>query len=97
MSNYLDLKEKYPPYWPFIAYLIKSRAGWRCEHCGHPDDFQSGHVLTVHHLDMNPLNCDHTNLVALCQRCHLSIQSRYHPSQVWLGSLKPQWLEERGL
>ena len=29
-------------------------------------------VLTVHHLDEDPTNNQHGNLVALCQRCHLS-------------------------
>lgn len=28
-------------------------------------------VLTVHHLDGDPTNCDRDNLIALCQRCHL--------------------------
>jgi hypothetical protein len=29
-------------------------------------------VLTIAHLhDKNPMNCDHRNLAALCQRCHL--------------------------
>ena len=29
-------------------------------------------VLTVHHIDGNPSNCDRSNLIALCQRCHLA-------------------------
>ena len=29
-------------------------------------------VLTVAHLDQNPLNNDEANLAALCQRCHLN-------------------------
>lgn len=33
-------------------------------------------VLTVHHLDEVKLNCRWWNLVALCQRCHLTIQGR---------------------
>lgn len=29
-------------------------------------------VLTVAHLDHTPENCDESNLLALCQRCHLA-------------------------
>lgn len=33
-------------------------------------------ILTVHHLDEDKANCRWWNLVALCQRCHLSMQKR---------------------
>lgn len=71
-------------------------AGWRCEHCG--AEFWPGttlakearnadgkpRILTVHHLDGNPANCEWTNLLACCQVCHLHIQA------VWrLGSILP--------
>lgn len=36
-------------------------------------------ILTVHHLDGNKANCDWWNLLALCQRCHLTVQSRVNP------------------
>lgn len=36
-------------------------------------------VGTVHHLDGNKSNCVWWNLLALCQRCHLTIQSRVDP------------------
>lgn len=36
-------------------------------------------ILTVHHLDGNKANCEWWNLLALCQRCHLTIQSRVLP------------------
>ena len=29
-------------------------------------------ILTIAHLDQNPMNNDYTNLRALCQRCHLN-------------------------
>ena len=87
---------QYPMNWPEIAHDVKERAGWRCEHCGHVHDRHSGRVLTVHHLDMNKANCDYSNLVALCQRCHLHIQARYHPKQLWLFG-KPAWAVARGL
>ena len=65
----------YPADWPEIAQHIKDRAGWRCQHCDHPHDPQSGRTLTVHHLDGAPGNCADDNLVALCQKCHLHVQA----------------------
>jgi hypothetical protein len=36
-------------------------------------------VLTVHHLDGNKANCSWWNLLALCQRCHLTVQGTVRP------------------
>jgi 5-methylcytosine-specific restriction endonuclease McrA len=73
----------YPPNWPEIAGRIKEAAGWKCERCGHPNEFESCHVLTVHHLDGDKQNCQDWNLAALCQRCHLSIQGRVKMDQLF--------------
>lgn len=89
----------YPRYWGALAHRCKRKANWRCEHCGHSHDPGSGHTLTVHHLDMNPANCRWTNLVALCQRCHLHVQAVWQPGgaipPAW-GSA-PEWITRRGL
>lgn len=89
---------RYPKDWPSIAKAIKERANWICEHCGHPHDPSHGYTLTVHHLDGDPSNCAFENLVALCQRCHLSLQARYRVGQLWLPIVEPpQWAVIRGL
>jgi 5-methylcytosine-specific restriction endonuclease McrA len=69
-------RSRYPRGWAEISRRIRfERAGGRCEWCGaehgkpHPDT-GSIVVLTVAHLDHRPENCDPSNLVALCQRCH---------------------------
>jgi len=67
---------EYPANWPEIARRVKDDARWKCARCGHVHDRTTGHVLTVHHLDMNPANCCWWNIVPLCQRCHLHIQSK---------------------
>jgi hypothetical protein len=36
-------------------------------------------ILTVHHMDGDKANCEWWNLLALCQRCHLTIQTRLNP------------------
>lgn len=77
----------YPDNWPEIAKRIKDGAGWKCERCKHPNDFESGHVLTVHHLDGNKSNCADWNLAALCQRCHLRIQGRIKMDQIFFSEI----------
>lgn len=67
---------EYPPDWPEIAQKCKDEAGWKCIRCGEPHDIPSGHMLTVHHLDLNKSNCRWWNLAALCQKCHLQIQHK---------------------
>lgn len=42
-------------------------------------------ILTVHHLDGVKLNCRWWNLVALCQRCHLTIQGKVRMERRYLG------------
>lgn len=41
-------------------------------------------ILTVHHADGNKSNNAWWNLLALCQRCHLTIQSRVNPEQPYM-------------
>ncbi len=36
-------------------------------------------ILTVHHLSGDKSDCHWSNLLALCQRCHLTIQARVDP------------------
>lgn len=73
----------YPEDWKAIAKRIKDAADWKCVRCKHENDFVSGHVLTVHHLDGDKSNCEDWNLAALCQRCHLSIQGRVKMDQLF--------------
>jgi len=64
----------YPDNWPEIAGVVKDEAGWCCEKCEAPHG--PGYILTVHHKDGDPSNCDRENLEALCQRCHLRKQDK---------------------
>jgi 5-methylcytosine-specific restriction endonuclease McrA len=101
----------YPPDWNTIRTVLYARAGWRCEHCGM--EFEKGStkaitarnadgkpaILTIHHLDGNTTHNHWSNLVALCQACHLHIQAIWKPGGVipaqW-GRV-PRWILERGL
>ena len=74
---------KYPDNWHDIALQVKKDVGWQCVRCGKPHDPITGYTLTVHHLDLNPTNCEWWNIPPLCQRCHLSIQAKVVIEQKW--------------
>ena len=59
--------------------------------CDIPGLIKAGHKVcaqwrigTVHHMDGDKDNCVWWNLLALCQRCHLTIQSRVNPQQPYM-------------
>lgn len=70
--------------WPEIAEQVKRENGYKCERCKYPNDRESGHVLTVHHLDMDKSNNTKYNLAVLCQRCHLKIQAKVDFRQMFM-------------
>ena len=82
---------RYPTNWKAIARQVKEEAGWACCRCGHAHDPVIGYTLTVHHLDLNPGNSEWWNLVPLCQRCHLSIQSRVVLDRPWVMTEHSEW------
>ena len=72
-----EKKDLYPWNWAAIAREVKDAAGWKCELCGQKHDPATpGCTLTVHHRDRNPENNTPYNLVAACQRCHLSMEAK---------------------
>jgi hypothetical protein len=83
----------YPPEWPAVAWLVKVISGWRCERCRRPHSgtMADGFGLTVHHLDKRKWNLEHWNLAALCQRCHLHIESHVEFCRDWLFPHSP-WM-----
>ncbi len=72
-----------------IALRVKDAANWCCIRCGYVHDVATGHVLTVHHFDGDKANCERWNLMALCQRCHLSVQARVNPESPLLFTPRP--------
>jgi 5-methylcytosine-specific restriction endonuclease McrA len=86
-----NFRGDYSDDWPAIALAVKQRAGWRCERCREPHDPETGHVLTVHHLDGDKSNNADWNLAALCQRCHLRIQGKVDFSQSYMFEHTP-WM-----
>lgn len=83
----------YPEEWPVTARSVKEQAGWRCVRCDHPHDPPSGYTLTVHHLDLDKGNLSWWNLAALCQRCHLHIQSRVVMERAWVMGDHTAWFK----
>lgn len=81
----------YPEDWPTIAAAVKDAAKWRCIRCDKPHQREGWFILTVHHLDGDKANCRWWNLLALCQRCHLSIQGRVNPERPWVMTEHTPW------
>lgn len=79
MSPQPQHKGEYPADWPDIAKRCKEVADWKCERCNYPHRPSHGYCLTVHHFDGDKANVEPWNLMALCQRCHLSVQARVDP------------------
>lgn len=77
-------RNPYTADWPQVAAAVKEAAGYCCVRCGAPHDLASGHTLTVHHLDIDPANNEWWNTLALCQRCHLSVQNRVDLRRPWV-------------
>ena len=67
-----------------INQSLKDKWDWRCERCGHEHNVTSGHVLTVHHLDLDKGNNADWNLACLCQRCHLAVQGKVFMPQFYM-------------
>lgn len=98
-------RDKYPVDWDQISYRIrKERAQDKCECTGicglheggceavnaqpHPVT-GSKVVLTVAHLDQDTWNNVDRNLLAMCQRCHLTYDRHYYEKQelAWIKTL----------
>lgn len=82
-------RSKYPPNWGEISWQVRNEAGWRCEGSPMYPDCRAAHrqphpvtgsevILTVAHLDHNPMNNERWNLRAMCQRCHLAYDRGIH-------------------
>lgn len=60
----------YPVDWTgTLKRSIRERDGYVCQLCRTP---QGDFALSVHHIDYDKNNCNPTNLVSLCKRCHLA-------------------------
>lgn len=75
--------ERYPANWEEISLRIRESSGGKCEFCGainHQPHPVTGKVvvLTVAHLNHDPMDCRDENLKALCQKCHLTYDARHH-------------------
>lgn len=78
----INLKN-YPKDWKMISLFVRTIvANNRCEFCGILNHITKENgsvvVLTVAHLNHNPMDCDWDNLKALCQKCHLNHDKDLH-------------------
>ena len=74
----------YPPNWKDIVEQIKYKRHHTCQHCEQIGDYTKDtppqrNFLTVHHINSDPSNCEESNLLLLCQKCHLRTQHKSPP------------------
>ena len=67
----------YPMEWPIISKAIKDERGWQCEICHVKQGDEPNNNMTVHHKDHSPFNNDPSNLLVVCQKCHLRLEGVY--------------------
>jgi 5-methylcytosine-specific restriction endonuclease McrA len=104
MKGDLNPRGEYPPEWKtkLIQQKLAERFEYTCEHCLTPINPETGetigkkrrdgkeHFIAVHHIDGDKSNCEWTNLLYVCQACHLEIQGRWTPGQ----KVPLKWLEQ---
>lgn len=66
---------KYPNNWQEISSKTKQAAEWTCAHCSIKQGENPRNNITVHHLDYDTFNNKPSNLITLCQKCHLRLQA----------------------
>lgn len=78
----MNPKGIYPKEWDLIAQKVKAEANFTCQICHKKPTGTQGDHLTVHHKDGDITNSNPTNLIALCQPCHLREQLKLKPYQL---------------
>lgn len=53
-----------------VKEQIRFRDGYKCQACGCPQ-VENLERLTIHHIDYNKKNNNHSNLISLCRSCHV--------------------------
>jgi 5-methylcytosine-specific restriction endonuclease McrA len=66
---------------------IRQRDSHICRECGiHQDELvEMPYKLDVHHIDYDKKNCNPTNLITLCRRCHTKTTTN---REFWIGYFK---------
>lgn len=57
-----------------LKELIRFRDGYKCQKCGCPE-IEEDSKLSVHHIDYDKKNCNPDNLISLCRRCNVKVNS----------------------
>lgn len=84
-----ETKALYPDNWDEISRACIVAANYTCQECGY-HSLTGNKVLTTHHKDYDPSNNAKSNLVCLCQGCHLRRQARELSEAVKYRDLRHQ-------
>lgn len=79
-----------------LKQAIRERDNFVCQVC---NEGQKHEALSVHHIDYNKKNCNPTNLISLCRKCHLKTNYNRGKWQMFFGGKKiiddkgVEWIE----
>lgn len=57
--------------------VVLERDDYKCQCCGVGEDGKFNNKLKVHHIDVDTRNNSPSNLITLCNQCHLSLHRKY--------------------
>ncbi len=96
--NYINGKSNEPYTVEFnneLKELIRHRDGYKCQKCNCPE-IENGVKLTCHHVDYDKKNCLPENLITLCVRCNVKVNTnrkkwtRYFQKKLAIGNKQKQ-------
>lgn len=68
-------------FYPKIFYknrkIVLNRDENKCQCCGCKEDTKITNRLIIHHIDLNKLNNSLSNLITLCEQCHISLHKKF--------------------
>ena len=71
------------------------RDGWTCQCCGCKSNGLRTNSLLCHHLDCDRKNNSPTNLITLCQQCHLSLHRQYDKATLRRSNIYQLFAKEK--
>lgn len=74
---------------------IRERDNYKCLLCGVPE-IEICKKLDIHHIDYNKNNCEESNLISLCYKCHLKTnRNRTYWKKYFLQKMEELWVGQK--
>jgi len=74
IANNIDF---YPKLFYKNRKIVFERDEYKCQCCGCESNGLAANKLIIHHIDVDKKNNSLSNLITLCEQCHLSLHGKY--------------------